>query len=168
LLDKDGCLPYIPAATDIDYHVKKPTESLFISCTNEFWWCFQNVAKGIWRDELPYAKLMFENTIRVSLDEMVSWWIGTNHDFQVSTGKMGKYFKKYLPESSWEMYTQTYSDGNYDNVWDSIFVTCELFRISAKDVAEYFSFTYPVDEDINITEYLKHVKKLPSDAKEIY
>jgi aminoglycoside 6-adenylyltransferase len=66
------------------------------------------------------------------------------------------------------MYTQTYSDGNYDNVWDSIFVTCELFRISAKDVAEYFSFTYTDDEDINITEYLKHVKKLPSDAKEIY
>jgi aminoglycoside 6-adenylyltransferase len=28
LLDKDGCLPYIPAATDIDYHVKKPTEAL--------------------------------------------------------------------------------------------------------------------------------------------
>jgi aminoglycoside 6-adenylyltransferase len=117
LLDKDNCLPQIPAPTDIDYQVKKPTEPLFMSCCSEFWWCLQNVAKGVWRDELPYAKQMFENTIRASLDEMVSWWIGTKHNFQVSTGKMGKYFKKYLSKSYWEMCKETYSDGNYGNMW---------------------------------------------------
>jgi aminoglycoside 6-adenylyltransferase len=56
LLDKDNCLPSIPDPTDIDYHVKKPTEAYYVSYTNNFWWCLQNVAKGIWRDELPYAK----------------------------------------------------------------------------------------------------------------
>ncbi len=168
LLDKDNCLPIIPAPSDIDYHVKKPTEPLFMSCSNDFWWCLQNVAKGIWRDELPYAKQMFEYTTRDSLDQMVSWWIGTNHEFQVSTGKMGKYFKKYLPESYWEMYKETYSDGNYDNVWDSVFVTCELFRVLANNVAEYFKFTYPIEDDTKMTEYLKHVRNLPADAKEIY
>jgi aminoglycoside 6-adenylyltransferase len=168
LLDKDNCLPLIPAPTDIDYYVKKPTESLYMSCCNNFWWCLQNVAKGIWRDELPYVKLMFENTTRVSLDEMVSWWIGTKHDFQVSTGKMGKYFKKYLPESYWEMYKETYSNGNYENMWNSIFVTCELFRTLARDIAEYFSFTYPFNDDKNMTAYIKHVRKLPVDAKEIF
>lgn len=42
---------------------------------NDFWWCLQNVAKGIWRDELPYAKQMFEHIIRPHLDEMISWWV---------------------------------------------------------------------------------------------
>lgn len=168
LLDKDNILPVIPSPTDIDYHVKKPTEALFVSCTNNFWWCLQNVAKGIWRDELPYAKLMFEYTSRASLDEMVSWWIGTKYNFQVSTGKMGKYFKKYLPESYWGMYKGTYSNSDYDDLWDSIFVTCELFRVLSKDVAEYFSFTYPVEDDVNMMQYLKHVRNLPVDAKEIY
>jgi aminoglycoside 6-adenylyltransferase len=168
LLDKDNCLPLIPAPTDIDYQIKKPTEPLFMSCCNNFWWCLQNVAKGIWRDELPYAKLMFENATRPSLDDMVSWWIGTKHGFQVSTGKMGKYFKKYLPASYWEMYIKTYSDGNYENIWHSIFVTCELFRTLAKDIAGHFLFTYPLDDDTNMTEYLKHVTKLPVDGKEIY
>lgn len=60
LLDKDSCLPPIPAPTDIDYWVNKPTDPHFLGCCNEFWWCLQNVAKGIWRDELPYAKQMFE------------------------------------------------------------------------------------------------------------
>jgi aminoglycoside 6-adenylyltransferase len=164
LVDKDSCLPVIPAPTDMDYRVKKPTEPLFMGCCNEFWWCLQNVAKGIWRDELPYAKLMFENTTRSSLDKMVSWWIGTQNDFQVSTGKMGKYYKKYLPESYWEMYKGTYSDANYDNVWDSIFKACELFRILAKSVAEYFKYIYSDKDDTNMTEYLKYVSKLPANA----
>lgn len=168
LLDKDNCLPLIPIPTDIDYYVKKPTEAMYNSCSNNFWWCLQNVAKGIWRDELPYAKSMFEHTTRASLDEMVSWWIGSQHNFQISTGKMGKYFKKYLPETYWEMYEKTYADSDYENVWNSIFITCELFQILAKDVAEYLMITYPFDDDRKMTGYLKHVRELPVDAKEIY
>ncbi|NKE03966.1 aminoglycoside 6-adenylyltransferase [Mesobacillus selenatarsenatis] len=167
LLDKDNILPIIQHPTDIDYRVKKPSEAMFVSCTNNFWWCLQNVAKGIWRDELPYAKLMYEDTTRASLHEMVSWWIGTGYDFEVSTGKMGKYYKNYLPEPYWEMYTKTYSDGDYENFWDSIFVTCELFRNLAMDVANHLSFSYPFEDDKNMTEFLKHVRHLPSDAKEI-
>ncbi|MGP7817438.1 aminoglycoside 6-adenylyltransferase [Niallia sp. 01092] len=167
LLDKDNILPRISKPTDIDYWMKKPNEPLFMSCCNDFWWCLQNVAKGIWRDELPYAKQMFEYVIRVRLDEMVSWWIGIKNDFQVSTGKMGKYFKKYLPESYWEMYEKTFSDNNYKNFWNSIFVTCELFRTLAEDVADNLLFTYPINDDKNMTKYLKHVRNLPSDANDI-
>lgn len=64
LMDKNEILPSIPSASDTDHHVKKPTKGQFESCTDNFWWCLQNVAKGIWRDELPYAKLMFEYTTR--------------------------------------------------------------------------------------------------------
>ncbi|GED69754.1 aminoglycoside 6-adenylyltransferase [Brevibacillus reuszeri] len=167
LLDKDDCLPHIPPPTDSDYHVKKPTEALYFSCCNDFWWCLQNVAKGIWRDELPYAKQMYELTSRTSLDQMVSWWIGSKHDFQISTGKLGKYFKNDLPDVYWEMYKQTYSDSDYDRIWTSLFVTCDLFRQLAIDVAEALGFTYPHQDDTNMTDYLKRVRSLPPDAKEI-
>src|SRR5690606_13085329 len=72
LLDKDDCLPTIPAPSDEDYHVKKPTEGLYFARCNNFWWCLQNVVKGMWRDELPYAKQMYELTTRVCLNDMVS------------------------------------------------------------------------------------------------
>jgi len=168
LLDKDNILPPIPSSSDINYHVKKPTEPMFMGCCNDFWWCLQNVAKGIWRDELPYAQQMFENVIRGRLDEMVSWWIGMNNDFQISAGKMGKYFKNYLPATYWEMYEKTYSDYHYDNLWNSVFVTCDLFRTLAEEVASNLFFTYPSNDDKNMTEYLIHVRNLPSDAKEIF
>lgn len=167
LLDKDNCLPHIPAPTDIDYHVKKPTEALYFSCCNDFLWCLQNVAKGIWRDELPYAKRMYELTNREFLDQMVSWWIGSRHDFQISTGKLGKYFKNDLPESYWELYKKTYSDSDYEHMWDALFATCELFRRLALDVADSLGFTYPAKDDASMMEYLSCVRNLPSDAKEI-
>ncbi|WP_081904766.1 aminoglycoside 6-adenylyltransferase [Bacillus sp. UNC322MFChir4.1] len=43
---------------------------------------------------------MFEFAIRPEMDKIVSWWIGFQHDFQVSVGKMGKYFKQYLPDDT--------------------------------------------------------------------
>ncbi len=168
LLDKDRILPVAACPSDTDYHVKMPSKDEYDSYTNNFWWCLQNVAKGIWRDELPYAKLMFEYTIREALDKMVAWWIGIQHNFQVSTGKLGKYFKKYHPERYWKMYKETYSNADYTNIWESIFVTCELFRILAQDVAVHFNFTYPTDDDRNMIKYLKHIRHLPSNASEIY
>ncbi|GAB3798466.1 aminoglycoside 6-adenylyltransferase [Virgibacillus kimchii] len=168
LLDKDHILPQIPAPTDIDYHIKKPVYAAFHSCCNDFWWCLQNVAKGLWRDELPYAKQMFEYEIRSRLDEMVSWWIGNEHDFDVSSGKMGKYFKRYLPESHWKMYVKTYASHNYEYFWKSIFITCELFRTLAKDLAVQWGFTYPEEDDSNMTKYLQQVRQLPPDAVTIF
>ncbi|WP_078551973.1 aminoglycoside 6-adenylyltransferase [Bacillus alkalicellulosilyticus] len=168
LMDKDNILPEIPQPTDIDYHVNIPTKEEFDSYTNNFWWCLQNVAKGIWRDQLPYAKLMFEYTTRESLDKMVCWWIGIQHDFKVSTGFLGKYFKKHLPESYWSMYEKTYSTANYEEFWESIFITCDLFRILSQTVADHFQYTYPIEDDNNMIEYLKQVRDLPSNAKDIF
>lgn len=158
LLDKDNCLPKIPPPTDKDYWVKRPTELQYASCCNEFWWCLNNVAKGIARDELPYAMWMFNVIVRNMLVKMVEWYIGVNTDFSVSAGKQGKFFKKYLPEELYEMYSKTYSDSDYNNFWASVFKACELFRTIAMTVSGHFGYTYNQSEDTNLTEYLINVK----------
>ncbi len=64
LLDKQNILPAIPEATDADYYIKKPTKIQFQACTNEFWWCSNNLAKGLWRKEMPYDKcLRIDSTV---------------------------------------------------------------------------------------------------------
>lgn len=87
LLDKDNIVPAPPPASDASYHVKRPAANDFYSCCNNFWWCLQNVAKGIWRDELPYAMQTYERYVRAELDCMVEWQIGMLNGFQVSAGK---------------------------------------------------------------------------------
>ncbi|MCR8848318.1 aminoglycoside 6-adenylyltransferase [Rossellomorea sp. SC111] len=168
LLDKDNCLPAIPIPTDIDYHVQEPTVHKYLSCCNNFWWCQQNIAKSIWRDELPYAKYMMDCVVRQELNKMVEWWIGTNTNFEVSTGKVGNYFRMLLPASYWNLYLATYSDGHYENMWDSLFIAGELFRTLAKEIADNRGFSYPSNEDVSMTEYLNHVRYLPQDAVEIF
>lgn len=158
LLDKDNCLPPIPPATDEDYWVKKPTEPQYAGCCNEFWWCLNNVGKGIARDELSYARWMYDIIVRKMLMKMIEWYIGINTNFSLSAGKLGKYYKKYLPKEFYEMYSKTYSDSNYDNLWKSVFIGCELFRNLAKIVSEHFGYTYNQSEDTNMTEYLNKVK----------
>ncbi|MEI2401814.1 aminoglycoside 6-adenylyltransferase [Niallia taxi] len=168
LLDKDGILPEIPFASDHSYYVKEPTAIRYFHVCNEFWWCQQNVAKGIWRKEIPYAKNMAETIVRPMLDEMVSWWIGMNHNFQVSSGKMGKYFHEYLPEEYWDMYRQTYGDSSDENMWQSLFMMNDLFRLLGEEVAKQQNLSYPAEDDIKMTKYLKRLRSMPINAENIF
>ena len=94
LLDKDGLLPAMPAPTDADFWVKKPDSAHFLAVCNEFWWCLNNVAKGLWREEIPYVQEMLHAVERPQLVQMLAWKIGLEHDFSVSIGKAGKYLRR--------------------------------------------------------------------------
>ena len=158
LLDKDNFLSNTPAPTDEDYYVKKPNQDEYTAYCNDFWWCLNNVAKGIARDELPYAMEMYHLVVRKLLNGMIDWYIGTLTDFSVSTGKMGKYYKKFLPSEIYALYAKTYSDSEYDNFWTAIFTTCSLFHSVALSVSKYSNFTYRQYEEDSIIEYLNKVK----------
>lgn len=157
LLDKTGELADIKPRDDF-WFIKPPVEKLFHDCCNEFHWCLNNVAKGIARDELPYVQEMFNHYVRDSLNMMTDWYIGAENDFKVSAGKMGKYYKKYLPAELYEMYAATYSDSDYENIWNAVFTACALFRRLAESVAEKFGYTYNMTEDENIIDYMNKVK----------
>ena len=107
LLDKDSILPPIPLSNDKGYWIQKPTKSEYDGCCNDFWWCLNNVAKGIVRNQFPYAMRMYNEIVHIELDKMLEWYIGINTDFSASAGMWGKYFKKYLPTEFYELYTKT-------------------------------------------------------------
>jgi len=159
LLDKDGLLPPLPSPSDAVYHIKPPAPLYYYSCCNNFWWCLNNVAKGIARDELPYAMNMLNAVVRFELHCMIEWYIGTQHGFHLSAGKDGKYFKRYLPSELYTQYTATYSDGNYENLWTAVFTMCDLFHTLALSVAEHFGFAYRQEEENGMREYLRMVRE---------
>lgn len=157
LLDKDNILKPFPPASDKDYITTPPSELFYYSCCNNFWWCLQNVAKGIARDELPYSMIMYHNVVREDLHDMLSWYIGSQNSFNVSTGKMGKYFKRYLSPTQYEKYRQTYSGSDYQSFWEAIFTACDLFRELATEVAMHLGYTYNTKDDDGAITYLKDI-----------
>ncbi|MBO0995886.1 aminoglycoside 6-adenylyltransferase [Bacillus sp. SD088] len=168
LLDKDHLLKPFPTASDRDYWVQPPTAKQFADCCNEFWWVSPYVAKGLWREELSYAKETMDIPVRNMLMKMLEWQIGIATEFSVSAGKSGKYFKHYLDEQTWEQFVQTYPNGEYDNIWKALFVMGDLFRTSAQKVAAHFDYQYPEADDARVTAHLHHVHSLPKDAKAMY
>lgn len=168
LLDKDNCIEEFPPASDKDYLIKKPTEKEFLGCCNEFWWCSTNVAKGLWREELSYAKGMFDGPVRDMFIVMLEWHIGMKTDFTVNAGKFGKHFEQYIEKDMWEQFKRTFSNAEYENIWESFFVMGNLFREVANEIANTYGYRYPQDDDDKVTNYLKHVKALPKGSTSIY
>ena len=167
LLDKDKVLPKIPKPSDEDYWVKKPTQLLFSRCCNEFWWILNNVAKGLWREEIPFVMDHLNFWIRTELINMLSWYVGTLTDFSCSVGKCGKYLDKYLPEDIWKRFLKTYPIAEVDSISEAVFVMCELFEELGKKLSDEFGFYYNEEEAKNSFMFLKKVKQLPKDAKEV-
>ncbi|MFA5479805.1 MAG: aminoglycoside 6-adenylyltransferase [Candidatus Muiribacteriota bacterium] len=157
LLDKEGILPDISKSDDRIYWIKKPAENQYLGCCNEFWWCINNVAKGIARKQLPYALRMYYTTVHAELNKMLEWYIGINTDFKVSAGYLGKYFQKYLSAEFYEKYCKTYSDGNLENLKKSINEACSLFRFTAIEVGKILNYHYNFDDEDNITTYFKKI-----------
>lgn len=168
LLDKGNYLPSMPKATDEDHWVKRPTEKNFFDTCNEFWWCLNNIAKGLWREEIPYVMDMINYVVRSQLIRLMGWKIGFETDFTVSVGKSGKYMYRWLKESEWNAFLKTYPSGEVKDIWKSVFIMCDLFNDIAKDVACKMNIKYNQTEANNSLKFLKDVHLLPKDAKQIY
>lgn len=140
------------------YWIKRPTSELFYATTNEFWWCLQNVGKGLARKELPYAMELLNVYVRPQLHQMIEYAIGIHHDFKVSSGKFGKYYEQYLPEELWLSYLATFSDGTLPHIWNCVEVLCDLFHTLAIEVATSLNFPYAQGEEDGLRLYLDIIK----------
>lgn len=159
LLDKDNILPDIAKSSDKDYHIKNPTKEQYNACVNNFWWCLQNVTKGLGRNQIPYAMKMYNVVVKDMLDNMVDWYIGSNYNFSVSVGKWGKYYSKLLDPDIYLLYEKTYSNCAIENIWESIDNACILFNRIAIELANCLSYSYNYSEESSILEYMNFVRK---------
>ena len=168
LLDKDHCLTDIPKATDQDYRVKKPTQEAFSACCNEFWWCLNNIAKGLWRREIPYIHQVYYQGSHAQLLQLLNWKVGYETGFCTSTGKASKYIQSYLPDSVWKRFSATYINGNIQDIWDSVFTMCQLFHDIALELERTQGLSYNLQEADASFGFLKHIRELPQDAASIF
>lgn len=168
LLDKDGIVGPLPPPGERDYLPRPPTAKQFADCCNEFWWVSPYVAKGLWRQEFPYARFMLDQVLRTELMKMLAWYIGVQTGFSRNLGGFGRHFQRYLEPELWAQLQRTYADASFDNTWDALFAMGDLFRTVALAVAAHFGFPYPHDDDRRVNAHLRHVRALPRNAATVY
>lgn len=157
LLDKDGDFPQIQIKKDF-WYIRRPDSKMFSDCCSEFHWCLNNVAKGIGREELSYAMEQFNHYVRDMLILMLEWHVGVRHNFSVSAGKNGKYFKRLLPARLYESFTKTWSDADYAHMWEASFEMLHLFGEAAREVAKQLDFVYDEEQEQGIETYMNQVR----------
>lgn len=168
VLDKDGLFPDLPPATDRDYRPMPPTAKAFADCCNEFWWVATYVAKGLWRDEIPYAKALLDRAMREQLLKLLTWHIGVKTAFQQGPGKFGKALPRLLEPDLWALVEQSYAGSDMASNWAALLAMCDLFRQTAVPLAEQFGFSYPHCDDQRVSAHLRHVRDLPKTATSMY
>lgn len=168
LLDKDGLFEGRKPADDSAHWVEKPDQALFSATCNEFWWCLNNLCKGLWREEFSYAQWVMNDLLRPELLQVLSWKAAIPHDFHISVGKCGKYLPNFLEKALWKDYLSTYCGAKPGEMWVAGEILCGLFDQTAREVACAMGFAYDEQEAVNSWKFFRHVRKLPRDAKEIF
>lgn len=125
------------------------------------------MAKGLWRDQLPYAKFMLDIVVKQDLMQLLTWYVGAENRWEVNLGYASKWLKNYLPEELWHLFEQTYSGPAYPEVWESLFATLQLAKEAGQLLADKLNYEYPARDYSNVLAYLESVRALPIDATEI-
>ena len=90
---------------------------------------------------------------RPNLLTMLRWRVGIDTQFSLSIGKSDKFLKKYVSGASWNTLLFTYKMGSYQEMWDSLYTSFELFRETAQFVAGQLGYSYP-DYDDKVKPYI--------------
>jgi aminoglycoside 6-adenylyltransferase len=163
LVDKDGLIGILRAPSEKSYLPTKPNAKAFDDCCNEFWWVSPYVAKGLWREELTYAKHALDTYVRNQLMKMLSWYAGGTSNYEKSTGKAGKNLRSLIEPALYEELKSTYADAEFANIWDSLLAMGRLFRTTGRVVAAEHGFVYPEGEDAEVTAYLGRIRRSSND-----
>jgi aminoglycoside 6-adenylyltransferase len=158
LLDKDNVIHEIIVPTDKMYHVQKPSHQSFDDCCNEFWMTATYVTKGLARKEILFASDMMNSVFRPNLLTMLRWKVGIETNFSLSVGKSDKFLQKYVSGATWDTLLTTYNMGSYEQMWEALYTSFELFRETAHFVSETFNYNYP-DYDEKVSGYIEKIRQ---------
>lgn len=153
LLDKDHMIENSFEASLKSYYVKKPSETIYHSCINEFYWVSLYVSKGVLRNQLTYA-MDHLAIIRRCLMAMIDWDIAFDYHYEISLGKGKSLYPIYLNSVDFKNYTNTYPSFDSTSIIDSLFSAIELFHQKALNVSEKLKFPYNENDYYNIKAYI--------------
>lgn len=89
---------------------------------------------------------------------IIQWYIASEHNWNITTNKHGRLFKKYLNSEIWAKTEQTFSGSKLEDNWNALFAMAELFSEMGTKLSEKLGYKYPNKLEKDIRKYLNEVK----------
>lgn len=154
LLNKDDLKEIQPMGTEEIFHIHKPSQMEYDNVCNEFRWLSLYISKGLCRKEIYYAKYTYDCLVMPMFMKMLNWKIGTQYDFKVSTGSHSKYLKRYLSEEEMERVHGIFPNGEYEEIWQKLFLMYDYFAENEEEVGKKLGYHYDKDETVRVRAFL--------------
>jgi aminoglycoside 6-adenylyltransferase len=155
LLNKDGFEELKLVDDEKAFYLKPPTNKEFYNTCNEFRWISLYIAKGLCREEFYYAKYAYDVLIMEMFMKMLNWKIGIEHGFEITTGYLNKYLKRFLSADEMSRFQGIFPNGKYEDMWDKLFLIYDYFHELEAAVAERFGFPYDRVERKRVRDFLE-------------
>lgn len=156
LLDKDSLLTDIDPPSEKSYYLKKPdNEATFQAIYNDFYWCSQNVLKGIKRQEWPYANTMFHHILMKHLNTMIQYAITVKYAPKcVNVGAFNKWLGKFLTKAHYQAYLNLVFKPEEESAIKTLLESLDLFYYYAETVALQCGFQLDDLSYQNMKDYI--------------
>ncbi len=166
LLDKDGITEGLKPPTHKTFIPSQPTEEEYQEVIEVFFHESTYVAKNLWRDELLAAKYSLDQVMKLKkLRMMLEWRVQIDHKWSLKMGAYGRGLREIVKHETWSMLERTYVGAGAEENWGALFETIDLFRKVAIEVGSCLGFSYPMDLDRRMMDFLHKVKVLDPGAK---
>src|SRR5690606_14217137 len=145
--DKDDLCGSLQSASHQVSIIKAPDEEEFHKIVADFFWDVTYLPKCLVRKDLFYLKFMVEKIIRVEyFIPMIEWYIGSRNQWEVTTNKYGRLFKKYLSTTEWEELESTFAGADMDENWVACGNMIDIFDRMAQAVSKARGYFYDLDK----------------------
>lgn len=160
LLNKDNYKELKLVDDEKAFYLKPPTHMEFYHTCNEFRWISLYIAKGICRKEFYYARYAFDLFLMEMFMKMLNWKIGIEHGFDITTGHYNKYLKRFITADEMKRVQGIFPNGEYEDMWDKLFLIYDYFHELEAVVAEHFNFPIDIMEAKRVRAFLKERRQL--------
>lgn len=164
LLDKDGVIPPLDEPNDSSHYVEKPSYEQFYEVLNRLWWSQIEVAKAVYRDELPLAKGVYDGIMMPLITELLSWKIGLQYGWAVDIGREGRWIKRFLSENIYSEFIHLYTTKGYLSIWEKLFCIGPFANKIALEISRELNYPYSEQEVQRVTKFLHRINSLPDNA----
>ena len=166
LINKDKFPELVDISSKEAFYIRKPGEFEFFNTVNEFRWISNYATKGLCRHEFYYARRAMEHYMMDMFMKMINWKVGADNDFKVTTGGNSKYLKNYLSDEEMKRFTGMFANGDYEDMWEKLFLMYDYFEELTLYVAEKLGFTTDMEESRNVREFMQKRRALFLAEKE--
>ncbi|NLG05065.1 MAG: aminoglycoside 6-adenylyltransferase [Clostridia bacterium] len=156
LVNKDHFTELSDITSQDDYLIQKPSEFEYFNTCNEFRWLSNYATKGLCRKELYYVKHIMDVYMMDMFMKMMNWKVGVDNDFSVTTGVYSKYLSRFLSEDEMNRFAGIFANGEYDDLWEKLFVFYDYFAELAKYVGEALGFFFDETETKAVREFMEN------------